>query len=77
MMAHTFATQPAVSHAPGIATRFAEIFAHAKIDYANWRLYRKTVAELHALGARELDDLGMNQADIKRIALESVYGKRA
>lgn len=33
-----------------------------------WAAYRQTVRELNALGNRELSDLGINRADIQRIA---------
>ncbi len=35
------------------------------------RAYRRTYAELQALTARELDDLGFGRADIRRIASEA------
>ena len=35
-----------------------------------WSAYSQTVRELNALGNRELSDLGINRADIQRIARE-------
>lgn len=36
--------------------------------------YRQTVRELRVLSARELDDLGLNYGDIRRVAYEAAYG---
>ncbi|GIL01597.1 MAG: hypothetical protein BroJett030_14960 [Alphaproteobacteria bacterium] len=36
--------------------------------YREWRAYRRTVNELNALSNRELNDLGINRADIPFIA---------
>jgi uncharacterized protein YjiS (DUF1127 family) len=36
-----------------------------------WRSYRRTVRELSALSNRELNDLGINRADIPFIARRS------
>lgn len=35
-----------------------------------WSAYNQTVRELNALGNRDLGDLGINRADIQRIARE-------
>ena len=37
-------------------------------SYNNWRRYRDTVAELGKLSSRELNDLGINRADIPFVA---------
>lgn len=37
-------------------------------NYRNWRRYRETVNELSRLTARELNDLGIDRADIPAIA---------
>ncbi|MFC3325908.1 DUF1127 domain-containing protein [Mesorhizobium cantuariense] len=36
--------------------------------YRNWRMYNETVRELNRLNARQLSDLGINRADIEKIA---------
>lgn len=36
-------------------------------------LYRRTLAELRALSARELDDLGLSVHDLRAIARRAVY----
>lgn len=38
-------------------------------------VYRHTLRELRSLSTRELNDLGINQSMITRIALEAAYGK--
>jgi uncharacterized protein YjiS (DUF1127 family) len=37
-------------------------------NYRNWRRYRDTVNELSRLSNRELNDLGINRADITVVA---------
>ena len=37
-------------------------------NYRSWRRYRDTVNELSRLTQRELDDLGITQADIPVVA---------
>ena len=37
-------------------------------SFSNWRKYRQTVAELDRLSNRELNDLGVNRADIRSVA---------
>jgi uncharacterized protein YjiS (DUF1127 family) len=39
--------------------------------YRNWRKYRDTYNELIRLSPRELEDLGINRADIPAIAREA------
>jgi uncharacterized protein YjiS (DUF1127 family) len=41
-------------------------------SFNNWRKYRQTVTELGRMSARELQDLGINRADIHSIARQSV-----
>jgi uncharacterized protein YjiS (DUF1127 family) len=40
----------------------------------NWRQYRRTVDELSRMNSRELQDLGINRADIHSVARASVRG---
>ncbi|HMQ95525.1 MAG TPA: DUF1127 domain-containing protein [Amaricoccus sp.] len=50
-------------------------------DFNAWRerqaLYRSTAAELGALTDRDLEDLGIARADIRRIAREAVSAASA
>ncbi len=43
-------------------------------SYKNWRKYRETYNELARLTRRELDDLGINRADIDQVARKAVAG---
>ena len=38
----------------------------------NWRKYRQTVTELGRMSSRELQDLGIDRADIRSVARQSV-----
>lgn len=40
-------------------------------SFNNWIKYRQTVAELGRMSSRELQDLGIARADIRRIARAS------
>ena len=40
--------------------------------FRKWRMYNETVRELNKLNARQLSDLGINRADIERIARQAV-----
>lgn len=41
-------------------------------SFNNWRRYRQTVTELARMSSRELQDLGINRADIHSLARQSV-----
>ncbi|EHS53181.1 protein of unknown function DUF1127 [Rhizobium sp. PDO1-076] len=41
-------------------------------SFNNWRKYRQTVDELGRMSSRELQDLGINRADIRSVARHSV-----
>lgn len=41
-------------------------------SFNNWRKYRQTVTELGRMTNRELHDLGIDRADIQRVAREAV-----
>lgn len=40
--------------------------------FRNWRMYNETVRELNRLNARQLNDLGINRADIEKIARQAL-----
>jgi uncharacterized protein YjiS (DUF1127 family) len=41
-------------------------------SFRNWRMYNETIRELNRLNTRELNDLGINRADIQKIARASI-----
>lgn len=43
-------------------------------SFANWRKYRKTVAELDRMTTRELQDLGIDRSEIRNVA-RAVIGR--
>lgn len=44
--------------------------------FSRYRAYRRTLADLEALGAHELEDLGLAHGTIREAAYRSVYGPR-
>ena len=42
----------------------------------DYRAFRKTMDELSELSNADLADLGLHRSEIRRVALESVYGLR-
>ena len=42
----------------------------------DWLAYRRTLRELNALSTHTLADLGLHRSEIRRVAIESVYGSR-
>lgn len=48
------------------------MFETLKTRITTWKRYSRTVSELSALSARELDDLGILRADIKTVARKAV-----
>ncbi|MCJ7872529.1 DUF1127 domain-containing protein [Marinovum sp. 2_MG-2023] len=40
---------------------------------AQYRVYRDTLHELQMLSVRELNDLGVSQSEIRRVAYEAAY----
>ncbi len=41
-------------------------------SFNNWRKYRQIVTELGRMSSRELQDLGIDRADIRSVARQSV-----
>lgn len=46
----------------------------ARKALADYRLYRRTLAELEGLNDRELADLGISRLVVRQVAYDSVYG---
>ncbi len=42
--------------------------------FSRYRAYRQTLNELHDLGDRELDDLGLSRSEFRAIARKAAYG---
>ncbi|WP_327210558.1 DUF1127 domain-containing protein [Rhizobium leguminosarum] len=40
-------------------------------SFNNWRKYRQTITELGRMSNRELHDLGIDRADIRRVARDA------
>jgi uncharacterized protein YjiS (DUF1127 family) len=40
-------------------------------SFNNWRKYRQTITELGRMSNRELHDLGIDRADIQRVARDA------
>jgi uncharacterized protein YjiS (DUF1127 family) len=60
-------------HVP-FAHRFSAVIATLITDFTNYRMYRKTIAELQKLSDRELTDLGLSRSEVKYSATKAVYG---
>jgi uncharacterized protein YjiS (DUF1127 family) len=50
------------------------LFARLNGALSDYRLYRRTLAELEGLSNRELRDLGISRHLVRQIAREAVYG---
>ena len=44
-------------------------------SFRRYRTYQTTLSELNALGDRELQDLGLNRAEFRKIARKAAYGR--
>lgn len=68
----TILTNTSVSLA--IMARVEATLKTLRAERAQRRLYRQTLAELTALNARELADLGLAHQNLSAIARKAVYG---
>lgn len=48
-------------------------FSDLSKAFADWRLYRRTLAELQGMSDRDLADLGVSRLSIRDIAFDAVY----
>lgn len=55
--------------------RFAAFRATVAERFAKHRAYTRTLRELESMSFRELNDLGLAQADLQHVAYETVYGQ--
>ena len=58
-----------------LGARLSALRADFDKRWAQYKVYRTTLAELEALTERDLADLGIARVMIKDIALEAAYGK--
>jgi uncharacterized protein YjiS (DUF1127 family) len=58
----------------GALTTLAGAVHALQARMARRALYRRTLAELSALGNRELNDMGLSRASLRAVAHEAVYG---
>ncbi len=63
------------AHRPSALARIAAFGQALVARVQNYRTYRRTLTELSALSARELDDLGLNRSMLQSIAFEATYGR--
>ncbi|MGX9357355.1 DUF1127 domain-containing protein [Roseobacteraceae bacterium S113] len=59
-------TNTTASHAQGV-------LADLMTRFMQYRMYRKTLAELSTLNERELTDLGLSRAQLRRAAYQAAY----
>ncbi len=57
----------------GAFDRIAAMYRGIGERFAQYKVYRETFSELANLSDRELSDLGLYRADIKRLAIEAAY----
>lgn len=65
----------ATSTTAGLRDRLSARLNGLRADYAKWRVYRNTIAELAALSNRDLADLGLSRSMISSVAHEAAYGQ--
>ncbi len=69
-MAYVAAPDNSVS----LSGTFGGFLANLRKSVTDAMTYHRTLTELQALSARELDDLGLTGSDLRRVAHDSVYG---
>ena len=55
----------------------ADLFHDAAARYARYNIYRTTLAELRAIGDRELADLGMSRSMLSSVAWQAALDHEA
>ena len=71
-MAHASTNQ--MARAARGAAAFATAFEALVERIAQYRLYRRTLAELGGMSRREREDIGLSGKDPRAAAFEAVYG---
>ncbi|MCR8725214.1 DUF1127 domain-containing protein [Frigidibacter sp. ROC022] len=57
----------------GLRNRLSALVSVITERFAHYNTYRRTVAELNQLSARELADLGIHRSQIQSIARQAAY----
>jgi uncharacterized protein YjiS (DUF1127 family) len=57
----------------GVMTRISALVTDYRANAARRKIYRETLRELSALSARDLNDLGLNRSEIRRVAYQAAY----
>ena len=57
----------------GLMDRLNALIADYRAKAARRKIYRDTLRELNSLGDRELNDLGLNKSEIRRVAYQAAY----
>ena len=73
-MTNAYASMHGRSLASTLDAGVAGTLDRLRTAWANYRTYRKTLAELRDLPARALRDLDFNRGDLATIAHREVYG---
>ncbi len=63
------------THSTHFGTEGQGLIARLATAIANYRLYRRTLAELGQLSNRELRDLGLSRFVIREVAYDAIYGR--
>lgn len=58
----------------GLGLELGAALNHLMQRVADYRIYRATLSELHALSDRSLADLGLHRSGLRGVALQAVYG---
>ena len=56
-----------------LSSRLGALRNDVKTRVGQYRMYRTTLTELRSLSVRELDDLGLGQSDLVKIATDAAY----
>jgi len=57
----------------GLMARLSTLVTEYRANAARRKVYRNTLRELDALSHRDLQDLGMNKSEIRRVAYQAAY----
>lgn len=61
--------------APSLLERLVSFKDDLAARYAQYRVFKTTLAELNSLSSRELNDLGLSRSSLRSVAYEAAYKK--